>query len=154
MYTSDYWMNFRNLWVNFPAPQVDAFTKWFYLAQLGFWLHQIVNIHLEERRKDHWQMLSHHLITCALISMSYGMYMTKVGTLILILMDSVDIVFSVSRSLSLSSKQQVLIRFLDGQAFQVLRIQHGCGRPFRRVYELLVRQPTCGLLHDHVFDHP
>lgn len=95
MYNSDYWMNLRELWTHFPTQQIDAFTKWFYLSEFAFWLHQIVVLNIEERRKDHWQMFSHHIITCFLISMSYGLYQTKVGIMILVLMDSVDIVFSV-----------------------------------------------------------
>lgn len=65
--------------------------KFYILTQWSFWLQQIIVIHIEERRKDHWQMLSHHFITSALISSCYYYHQTRVGNLILVLMDVVDI---------------------------------------------------------------
>ena len=71
--------------------------KWYYLVQFAFWLQQILVVNIEERRKDYLQMFTHHVITCALIFTSYGYHQTKVGNLILCLMDVVDIVLPVSR---------------------------------------------------------
>ena len=48
-------------------------------------------------------MLAHHIITCTLIFISYGLYQMKIGSLILCIMDGVDILLAVciySRSLS------------------------------------------------------
>ncbi len=70
--------------------------KWYYLVQFAFWLQQILVVNIEERRKDHLQMFTHHVITCALIFTSYGYHQTKVGNLILCLMDVVDLVLPVS----------------------------------------------------------
>lgn len=72
--------------------------KGYYLLQFAFWLQQILVINMEERRKDHWQMFTHHIITSALVSMSYSYYQTKVGNVILCLMDVVDIFLAVSRN--------------------------------------------------------
>lgn len=69
--------------------------KTYILAQLGFWLQQIFVINIEERRKDHWQMLSHHVITIALIIGSYRYHHNAVGNLILVLFDVGDILLSV-----------------------------------------------------------
>jgi acyl-CoA-dependent ceramide synthase len=87
---------------------MDGLRKWYTLVQYAFWLQQIIVIHLEERRKDHWQMLAHHIVTTALIFTSYGYHQTKVANLILCTMDSVDLVFLVSYP-SLSSKFGLLI---------------------------------------------
>jgi acyl-CoA-dependent ceramide synthase len=51
---------------------------------------------VEERRKDHWQMFSHHITTILLLVGSYSYHLTPVGNVILILMEPSDIVFSVS----------------------------------------------------------
>ena len=91
MYNSDYWLNLRGLWKNWPTREMDGLAKWYYLVQFAFWLQQIVVVHIEERRKDHWQMFTHHIITCSLIFASYGYHQTRVGTLILCLMDIVDL---------------------------------------------------------------
>jgi acyl-CoA-dependent ceramide synthase len=73
--------------------------KFYTLAQLSFWLQQIIVINIEERRKDHWQMLSHHIITSILISSCYSYHHTRVGNFILVIMDVVDIFFPVSPAL-------------------------------------------------------
>ena len=70
--------------------------KGYVLAQWAFWLQQIIVINIEERRKDHWQMFSHHIITTALISSCYVYHMTAVGNLILVIMDVVDLFLPVS----------------------------------------------------------
>jgi len=83
------------MWTDFPVLKIDPVVKWYYLCQWAFWLQQILVIHLEEKRKDHWQMLTHHFVTCCLITLSYAYYQTRIGVLIMVLMDSVDLVFPV-----------------------------------------------------------
>jgi len=91
MYHTKYWLNLHELWTDFPTSSMNGLFKWYYLVQFAFWLQQIVVVHIEEPRKDHWQMFTHHLVTCALISMSYSYYQTKVGNIILCVMDVVDL---------------------------------------------------------------
>ncbi|KAF2730156.1 longevity assurance proteins LAG1/LAC1 [Polyplosphaeria fusca] len=97
--TSKYWLNLRELWTDFPDTAMSASMKRYYLIQYAFWIQQILVINIEKRRKDYWQMLTHHLITCALIFTSYGFYMTRVGNAILCLMDFADIILSTAKVL-------------------------------------------------------
>ena len=99
MYNSDYWLNLRGLWKDWPVREMDGLAKWYYLVQFAFWLQQIVVVNIEERRKDHWQMFTHHIITCALIFTSYGYHQTRVGNLILCLMDIVDLLLPLAKIL-------------------------------------------------------
>ena len=79
MYNSKHWFNLREMWTGFPTRTMTAPMKWYYLVQFAFWLQQILVVNIEERRKDFWQMLSHHIITCILMFTSYGYHQTKVG---------------------------------------------------------------------------
>ncbi|KAI4235716.1 MAG: hypothetical protein L6R40_006405 [Gallowayella cf. fulva] len=99
MYHSEHWLNLRQLWTNWPDREMGGLFKWYYLVQFAFWVQQIVVVHIEERRKDHWQMFAHHVITCILMFTSYGYHQTKVGNTILCLMDAVDIVFALAKLL-------------------------------------------------------
>jgi len=99
MYHSDYWLNLRALWQDWPIREMDGLSKWYYLVQFAFWLQQIVVVNIEERRKDYAQMFTHHVVTCALIFCSYGYHMSKVGTVLLCLMDLVDIILPAAKLL-------------------------------------------------------
>lgn len=92
--------------------------KWYYLVQFSFWLQQIVIVHIEEKRKDHWQMFTHHVVTCVLMFASYGYHQTKVGNMVLCLMDVVDLFFAVS-SPHLSMHTSCLTHVLAGKDTQV-----------------------------------
>lgn len=91
---SPYWLNLRELWRNWPVREMGGLHKWYYLVEFAFWLQQIVVVNIEERRKDYLQMFAHHLFTCALIFASYGYHQSRVGHLILVIMDPVDILLS------------------------------------------------------------
>jgi acyl-CoA-dependent ceramide synthase len=80
---------------------MDGLRKWYILAQYAFWLQQIMVINIEARRKDHWQMFTHHIVTTLLIFTSYGYHQTKVANFILCAMDIVDLFLPVSSSSSL-----------------------------------------------------
>ncbi|KAI7785809.1 longevity-assurance protein [Diaporthe eres] len=98
-FTSPYWLNLKQLWATWPNRELGGLHKTYILAQLGFWLQQIFVINIEERRKDHWQMLSHHFITIALIVGSYRYHHNAVGNLILVLFDLGDILLSGAKCL-------------------------------------------------------
>ncbi|KAM0252325.1 hypothetical protein ACHAQJ_007763 [Trichoderma viride] len=98
-YNSPAYLNMRELWTNWPNREMDGLLKGYMLAQWAFWLQQIGVINIEDRRKDHWQMFSHHLITTALISSCYCYFQTRVGMFILVIMDVVDLFLPVAKCL-------------------------------------------------------
>ena len=93
---SPYWGDMREVWADYPQIESDGFFKAYYLVEMAFWLQQVFVLNIEARRKDFWQMLTHHLITCTLIFMSYTYNVTRVGNSILCVMDFSDILLSVS----------------------------------------------------------
>lgn len=88
----------KGLWTDWPNREVDDPMKTYVLAQWAFWLQQMIVIHIEERRKDHWQMFSHHVVTVALLSACYSYHHTRIGNLILVIMDVVDLFLPVRLS--------------------------------------------------------
>ncbi|TKX27195.1 sphingosine N-acyltransferase-like protein FUM18 [Elsinoe australis] len=104
-YTSDYFANLPAMWNQYPSSAMTGLFKFYYLAQFAFWLQQIVVVHIEDRRKDHWQMFTHHIITSLLMLMSYGWYQTKVGNVILCIMDVVDIILPAAKMMKYAGMQ-------------------------------------------------
>lgn len=101
---SPYYETLDNVFVDWPHTQMSAFMKHYYLIQLAFWFQQIFVLNIEKRRKDHFNMFSHHIITCMLVVGSYYYYFTRMGHLILIIMDSVDIFLALAKMLKYAGR--------------------------------------------------
>lgn len=84
------------LWTGWPERELGGLVKGYILIQWSFWIQQILVIHMEERRKDHWQMLTHHIVTIVLMSTSYAYHQTRVANLILVMTDVIDVILPVS----------------------------------------------------------
>lgn len=98
-YHSPYYFNIDHIYSGWPHDQLSGLFKTYYLFQIASWFHQIIVLNVEERRKDFWQMFAHHIITVALTTGSYYYYFTRIGNVILILMDIVDVLLSFAKML-------------------------------------------------------
>ncbi|KAI7825893.1 TLC domain-containing protein, partial [Kickxella alabastrina] len=90
---SPYYMNTENLYANYPDEHMlmPYGLKWYYLVQAAFWLSNVYTIHVEERRKDHVEMMTHHMATITLVLMSYACHFTRFGHVFMLIMDFPDI---------------------------------------------------------------
>ncbi|GAA6003147.1 hypothetical protein JCM10207_001771 [Rhodosporidiobolus poonsookiae] len=96
--TSEYRnLNTLYFWKGYPHDELPALTKWYYLVYTAFWIHQIITINLEARRRDYYQMFTHHIITFALMAFSYVLNWTRIGNTILCTMDLCDIFLSAAK---------------------------------------------------------
>ncbi|KAH7345098.1 TLC domain-containing protein [Rhizoctonia solani] len=89
----------QHFWINYPVRFLPGPIKFYYLCQLACWVHQLIVINIEERRKDHYQMLAHHIITIALIVSSYITHFTRIGIAVLVIMDFCDIILPLAKML-------------------------------------------------------
>ncbi|KAI2787629.1 hypothetical protein POX_f08002 [Penicillium oxalicum] len=96
---SNYWFDFGAIWNEWPARPVGGLMKWYILVELAFLLQQIFVIHVEEKRKDHYQMLSHHVITSTLLGSAYIYGFYNVSNVVLCLMDIVDVLLPTAKVL-------------------------------------------------------
>ncbi|KAF8974303.1 TLC domain-containing protein [Flammula alnicola] len=96
-----------DLWREYPHIPIAAPVKFYYLTQNAFYLHQILILNAEARRKDHVQMMAHHVITVILMLASYFNHFTRVGCVIMVLMDCCDIFLPLAK----------MIRYLDISQF-------------------------------------
>ena len=101
--------NSANMWIGYPHHLTSGLIKSYYLAQAAFWLQQLFLYAFftprEERRKDHWAMTAHHLITSILVTVSYASHFTGVGNVVLIVMDAADLVLGVAKCLKYLGKR-------------------------------------------------
>ncbi|KAF8639648.1 hypothetical protein AX17_000913 [Amanita inopinata Kibby_2008] len=97
----------KDLWLNYPHIPLAAPLKFYYLAQTAFYLHQVLIINAEARRKDHVQMMTHHVITIILMGLSYYTNFTRIGCLIMVLMDWCDIFLPLAKMIRYLGISQV-----------------------------------------------
>ncbi|KAJ1733339.1 Sphingosine N-acyltransferase lag1 [Coemansia biformis] len=96
---SPYYMNTSNLYANYPEDHMlmPYGLKYYYLVQTAFWTSNIYTIFVEERRKDHLEMLAHHMVTIALVVSSYCFHFTRFGHVFMLVMDLPDIFLSMAK---------------------------------------------------------
>jgi len=119
-----WFFNTTAFYENFPHREIDIWEKAFYLLQASFWGQQaiVLMLHLEKRRKDFEELVFHHVVTVALIWLSYRFHFTHIGLAVYITMDVSDFFLALSKLLNyLESGAVVFFFFLFVLAWIYLR---------------------------------
>ncbi|KAI6035332.1 TLC domain-containing protein [Pisolithus orientalis] len=90
-------LNPTALWLNYPHAPLAGPLKLYYITQTAFYSHQMFILNAEARRKDHGQMMTHHVITVFLLVASYFTNYTRIGCLIAVIMDFSDILLPIAK---------------------------------------------------------
>lgn len=85
----------------FPHRKHDAIFKAYYLLQASYWTQQaiVLLLQLEKPRKDFRELVGHHIVTLALIGLSYRFHFTYMGIAVYITHDISDFFLAVRQSL-------------------------------------------------------
>jgi acyl-CoA-dependent ceramide synthase len=69
------------MYENFPHRSHDAVFKFYYLFQAAYWAQQaiVLLLGMEKPRKDFKELVGHHIVTLALIALSYRFHFTYMG---------------------------------------------------------------------------
>jgi len=80
-------------WIGFPQKTlaVDGALRCYYLAYGARYVAGAVNVLLEHKRKDFWEMQLHHVATIGVIWVSYAYGWTRVGAVIMLVLDPADV---------------------------------------------------------------
>ncbi|PLW19661.1 hypothetical protein PCANC_04825 [Puccinia coronata f. sp. avenae] len=92
--------NIRQYWQGYPHTSLDGLSKFYYLSQIAFWFQQIIVLQIEKRRKDYYQMFTHHIVTAILVCGSYSTNFTGIGTAVHTTMDLSDILLAFAKMLN------------------------------------------------------
>ncbi|CAF4253937.1 unnamed protein product [Rotaria sp. Silwood2] len=83
-----------------PGMNVPFDIKLMYFIQCGFYLHSVYGtLYMDYKRKDFYVMLLHHVVTMALIFVSYATRYHKIGLLVLYVHDITDIWLELTKAL-------------------------------------------------------
>lgn len=101
MKRSDIWyFNTAAMFEGFPHREHEPFFKAYYLLEASYWAQQaiVLMLQLEKPRKDFKELVGHHIITLALIGLSYRFHFTYMGIGVYITHDVSDFFLAVSLS--------------------------------------------------------
>ncbi|KAF2005774.1 LAG1-domain-containing protein [Amniculicola lignicola CBS 123094] len=100
--TPIWYFNTTAMYEGFPHKTHEAVFKAYYLLQAAYWTQQIIVLllMLEKPRKDFKELVAHHVITIALIWLSYRFHFTYMGIAVYITMDISDFFLATSKVLN------------------------------------------------------
>ncbi|RVE67178.1 hypothetical protein OJAV_G00115060 [Oryzias javanicus] len=85
------------IWENFPQIPLLASQYWYYMMELGFYISLLLSVVLDVRRKDFWEQVVHHVVTIALISLSWVVNYIRAGSLIILVHDTSDYIMELAK---------------------------------------------------------
>ncbi|GKZ53924.1 hypothetical protein AnigIFM63309_010745 [Aspergillus niger] len=103
MSRSDIWyFNTTAMFEGFPHREHEGLFKAFYLLEASYWAQQaiVLMLQLEKPRKDFKELVGHHIITLALIGLSYRFHFTYMGIAVYITHDISDFFLATSKTLN------------------------------------------------------
>ncbi|WEW61133.1 sphingosine N-acyltransferase lag1 [Emydomyces testavorans] len=103
MRQTDIWyFNTTAMFEGFPHKTHTAYFKAYYLLEASYWAQQaiVLLLQLEKPRKDFKELVGHHIVTLALIGLSYRFHFTHIGLAVYITHDVSDFFLATSKTLN------------------------------------------------------
>ncbi|KAI0128115.1 longevity assurance proteins LAG1/LAC1 [Hypoxylon sp. NC0597] len=141
--TPVWYFNTRGMYEAFPHRTHCAELKFYYLFQAAFWTQQalVMLLGMEKKRKDYKELVVHHIVTIALIGLSYRFHFTYMGFAVYITHDISDFFLAISKSLNYIGSP------LQGPSFSLCIIMWTYLRHYlnlRILYSILTEFSTVG----------
>ncbi|KAL2048293.1 hypothetical protein N7G274_000204 [Stereocaulon virgatum] len=100
--TPVWYFNTVGMFEGFPHRAHEGLFKAYYLLQASYWAQQfiVLCLRLEKPRKDFKELVAHHIVTLALIGLSYRFHFTYMGVAVYITHDISDFFLAMSKTLN------------------------------------------------------
>ena len=99
MSRTDVWFfNTHGMYEKYPHKELDGTLKFYYLFQAAYWAQQaiVLLLGMEKPRKDFRELVGHHIVSLALIALSYRFHFTHIGLAVYVTHDISDFFLAVS----------------------------------------------------------
>lgn len=88
----DWPLETKYFWIDYPFHPFSDIFKYYYLFEVSFYLHQALILFIfDYKRKDYFELATHHIVTIALIGISFVLRHFRIGLIILLIHDASDI---------------------------------------------------------------
>lgn len=131
--TPVWYFNTAGMYEGFPHRAHEAVFKAYYLLQAAYWAQQaiVLMLQLEKPRKDFKELVVHHIVTLALIGLSYRFHFTYIGVAVYITHDVSDFFLAVS------NKSKRLHLSPSNMAFQTSKVLNYIDSPITGPYFIM-----------------
>ncbi|KAM7002996.1 ceramide synthase 2 [Tautogolabrus adspersus] len=106
LYDKPWTYNLREVWAGFPKQSMLQSQYWYYLLEMGFYLSLLLSLTFDVKRKDFKEQVIHHIATLTLLSFSWISNYIRVGTLVMAVHDSADILLEGAKVLNYAKWHQ------------------------------------------------
>ncbi|CAI7644235.1 unnamed protein product [Penicillium bialowiezense] len=141
--TPVWYFNTRGMYEGFPHRTHAAEFKFYYLFEAAYWAQQaiVMLLGMEKPRKDFRELIMHHVITLALIALSYRFHFAYMGIAVYITHDISDFFLAVSKSLHYYAPD-IMIPFYGASVVSWVYLRHVLN--LRILYSILTEFRTVG----------
>ncbi|XP_026167825.1 ceramide synthase 2 isoform X1 [Mastacembelus armatus] len=91
LHDKPWFYNLKEVWAGFPKQSMLPSQYWYYLLEMGFYLSLLLSLTFDVKRKDFKEQVIHHIATLTLLSFSWISNYIRIGTLVMAIHDSSDI---------------------------------------------------------------
>ncbi|KAK7746126.1 sphingosine N-acyltransferase lag1 [Diatrype stigma] len=100
--TPVWYFHTAGMYAGFPHRTHEAYFKFYYLFQAAYWAQQaiVLMLGMEKPRKDFKELVAHHIVSLALIGLSYRFHFTYMGLAVYITHDISDFFLATSKTLN------------------------------------------------------
>ena len=100
--TPVWYFNTRGMYEDFPHRTQNGLLKFYYLFQAAYWAQQaiVLILGMEKPRKDFKELVGHHIVSLALIGLSYRFHFTYIGIAVYTTHDISDFFLATSKTLN------------------------------------------------------
>ncbi|XP_014902430.1 ceramide synthase 2 isoform X2 [Poecilia latipinna] len=91
LYDKPWFYDLKEVWAEFPKQSMLPSQYWYYTLELGFYLSLLLSLTFDVKRKDFKEQVIHHVATMTLLSFSWISNYIRIGTLVMAVHDSSDI---------------------------------------------------------------
>ncbi|XP_061898576.1 ceramide synthase 2 [Entelurus aequoreus] len=98
--------NIKEVWAGFPKQSLLPSQYWYYFLEMGFYLSLLLSLTFDVKRKDFKEQVIHHIATLTLLAFSWISNYIRVGTIVMALHDSADILLEGAKVLNYARWRQ------------------------------------------------
>ncbi|XP_023699922.1 ceramide synthase 2-like isoform X2 [Paramormyrops kingsleyae] len=97
----------RACWHGYPKQSIAEAHYWYYAMELAFYWSLLLCVSVDVKRKDFKEQIIHHVTTIFLIGFSYCANYVRIGTLVLMIHDSTDILLESAKMLNYAGWKKI-----------------------------------------------